>query len=344
MRNANGFGGISNLGGNRRKPYRARVTAGWTEDGKQIYKTIGYFASQQEAYAALLEYHDDPNTIDNKKITFQEIYDRWSNVKYESAGKGAIAAYKMAYNYAKHLNDTPFVKIKADHIRECIKRCTKGKSTKTRIKVLFNQLFEWAMENDIVNKNYATFVKIESNPEDEETSRVPFTNEEIQRLWEHKDTDYIESILIMLYSGIRIKELFILKNKNINLEERWFKTGVKTSAGKDRYIPIHDAVLPLFEKLYDQNYKYFFRFEDKDKEVDYNVYRREIWNPILEKLNMKHLPHDTRHTFTSEMYRKGAKELYLQRIIGHSDGNVTQRYTHDDIADLLKEVNKIDYK
>ena len=344
MRNANGFGGISHLGGNRRKPYRARVTVGWTPEGKQIFKTIGYFETKTKALAALLEYNDDPNRVDAKKITLKEVYERWSAVKYEGMPQGTLNTYKMGYNYIKHLDNVPFVQIKSDHVRDCIKNCEKGKSTKTRIKSVFSQLFDWAMENDIVNKNYASFVKIKIDPEDEESRRVPFTNDEIKLLWEHKDTPYIYSILILLYSGIRIKELFILKNADINLKDRWFKTGVKTSAGKNRYIPIHDDILPLFEKLYDPNYKYFFRFENKDKEVDYNVYRREIWDAILEKLNMKHLPHDTRHTFVSEMYRKGAKEVYLQRIIGHSNGNVTQHYTHDDLGDLLTEINKIDYK
>ena len=29
MKNPNGYGGISKLPGNRRKPYRVRLTAGW---------------------------------------------------------------------------------------------------------------------------------------------------------------------------------------------------------------------------------------------------------------------------------------------------------------------------
>ncbi len=47
MRLPNGFGSVSKLPGNRRKPYRARVTVGWETDKaagtiKQRFKTIGY--------------------------------------------------------------------------------------------------------------------------------------------------------------------------------------------------------------------------------------------------------------------------------------------------------------
>lgn len=40
MRRANGSGNVVKMKGNRRKPWRARVTVGWTEDGKQILKNI----------------------------------------------------------------------------------------------------------------------------------------------------------------------------------------------------------------------------------------------------------------------------------------------------------------
>lgn len=49
VRRANGSGNIFKMSGNRRRPWRARVTVGWTEDGKQIIKNIGFYASRKEA-------------------------------------------------------------------------------------------------------------------------------------------------------------------------------------------------------------------------------------------------------------------------------------------------------
>lgn len=51
MKNPNGYGGISKLPGNRRKPYRVRLTAGWQyqTDGKplQKYHTLGYYTDRK---------------------------------------------------------------------------------------------------------------------------------------------------------------------------------------------------------------------------------------------------------------------------------------------------------
>ncbi len=40
MRNPNGYGGVSKLKGNRRKPYVARITDGYRDTGSQIYKVL----------------------------------------------------------------------------------------------------------------------------------------------------------------------------------------------------------------------------------------------------------------------------------------------------------------
>lgn len=52
MRLPNGFGNVSKLPGNRRKPWRARKTIGWEND-RQQFETIGYFSSKEEGIAAL---------------------------------------------------------------------------------------------------------------------------------------------------------------------------------------------------------------------------------------------------------------------------------------------------
>ena len=65
------FGGIRKLSGNRRRPFQVRITKGWEiVDGKekQIFSTLGYFKSRQEAMIALAEYNKEPFDIDTKKV------------------------------------------------------------------------------------------------------------------------------------------------------------------------------------------------------------------------------------------------------------------------------------
>lgn len=49
MRNPNGDGSAVKLGGNRKKPFAVRITTGYTDDGKQIYKYLSYHANRNEA-------------------------------------------------------------------------------------------------------------------------------------------------------------------------------------------------------------------------------------------------------------------------------------------------------
>ena len=49
MRRGNGDGSIFKLSGKRRRAYAVRITIGWSEDGKQKYKYVGYYANKTEA-------------------------------------------------------------------------------------------------------------------------------------------------------------------------------------------------------------------------------------------------------------------------------------------------------
>ena len=78
MRNPNGYGCVYKATGKRRKPYIARITIGWDDNGKQLFKSIGSFATSPEAQKALAEYNANPYDIDAGKVTFAELYDQWS--------------------------------------------------------------------------------------------------------------------------------------------------------------------------------------------------------------------------------------------------------------------------
>lgn len=78
--------------------------------------------------------------------------------------------------------------------------------------------------------DYSAHVKI--NTEDDDEHGVAFTEDEMKILWDHKEDPVIEMILIMCYSGYRIKEY---KNIEVNLKDRYFCGGIKTAAGKNMY-------------------------------------------------------------------------------------------------------------
>ena len=74
MRLPNGYGSVSKLSGNRRRPYIVRITAGWDDEGKQLLKTLGYYPSKKEALQALVEYNAAPYDPTARKFSLTEVY------------------------------------------------------------------------------------------------------------------------------------------------------------------------------------------------------------------------------------------------------------------------------
>jgi integrase/recombinase XerD len=60
--------------------------------------------------------------------------------------------------------------------------------------------------------------------------------------------------------------------------------------------------------------------------------------PDLEGL----VPHVLRHTFATNLMRKGAQLRYLQALLGHADVTTTSRYTHPVSSDLFDAVSLLD--
>ena len=91
MKLPNGFGSIYKLSGKRRRPWVAAKTFGWQfdEEGqriKQKRQVIGYFATRQEAMTALVQYNENPYDLDSNKITFSEVYEKWSDKYFPTLG------------------------------------------------------------------------------------------------------------------------------------------------------------------------------------------------------------------------------------------------------------------
>ena len=180
--------------------------------------------------------------------------------------------------------------IKSFHMQDCIDNCGCGYSTQWAIKNLFGHLDKFALELDVINKSYAQLTTAESIPE---TSKEPFTDDEVDLLWKHQDEPGVDSVLLFLYTGFRISEMLDLEKINIDLVERTFKGGTKTNAGKDRIIPIHSKVFKIVEKMMNSDGIYLISNNGK-KYSKYEYY--QLWDEVMNRYGLNHTPHECRHT------------------------------------------------
>lgn len=346
MKLPNSYGSIEKLSGKRRKPYMVRKTIGWDNDGKQIKKIIGYYETRTQALQELALYNENPYDIDSRDITLEELYNKWHNEKDSKVSERTKSCYKMAWNYCGEIKNMRFVDLRLSHLQHIVDGMVGKWSAKREFKIVFNQLYDYAIKNNINIKKYSEYIDI--GKKTTKVDRIPFEQWEIDKMWENIDRmDYIDTILILIYTGLRIGELFDITVENVHLDEKYMRGGLKTEAGKNRVIPIHDKILPLIKKYYDHSTKIGCKYlitNSLDRPMQYSNYKREKWFPMMEQLGFdKHLPHDTRHTFATRMDRTPANKVAIKRIMGHSSQDITDKvYTHKDIQDLIEAVNYLD--
>lgn len=279
---------------------------------------LGYYTKKDEALIALSEYNSSPYDITREKITFAEVYDKWSNEHFKKVSQSAIENYGNAYRkYCSSLYKMRFKDIRLTHLQSVIDNCGMAHPTRAVIKTLFNVLFTFAMKNDIVEKDYAKYVDV--GKREGKLSRKPFTIGEINKVFSNVDKiEYMDTILIMTFTGLRIGELLSIEIDNVHLDERYMIGGIKTEAGKNRVIPISRLIEPFIRKYYEQNKDNKYLITNAfGKQMQYSNYRREKWDNIMEKLEFNdiHRPHDARHTFATLMDKVNANKLCIKRIM-----------------------------
>lgn len=297
-------------------------------------RTLNEFAGTS-ANQLLADYNQAfrPTEQEKAKPTFKEVYERYYKFKYEDSGreysKDSKNSTKAAFKNSAILHDVIFENLRHDDLQGVVDNCELSHASLELIVSLFHQMYSYAEIYELVDKDYSKHVKIKK--EDDDEHGVPFTDEELKILWKNKDNEIVEMLLIMIYSGYRISAYPKLE---VNLEERYFKGGVKTRAGKDRIVPIHSGIYDLVAhriSLYGRLLPIA------------PVTLRHKSYPVLESLGIsRHTPHDCRHTFSVLCERYNVSENDRKRMLGHEFDDVTNKvYGHRSVEDLRKEIEKI---
>lgn len=350
MRLPNGFGSVKKMSGKRRKPWIVQKTIGWEWDeakGKNIQKlaTIGYAATKAEGIQMLAEYNNNPFDIKASKITFQEVYERWSKEKFPTISDSNVKGYEASYKVCGTVYNKVFKEMKLADLQFVVDTCDKNYPTLKKLKSLFSQLYDYAMKNDICNNNYSVFVDIakfkDKNPD--KRSRNKFTKAEVKRLWELAEDPYYQIVLMLIYNGCRISEFLDLKKDDVHLDEQYFDVIASKTENGLRKVPIADKVLPFYKVWFEGSRCEYLLHTPDQKHFDYRNYYDSYFTPLMEQIGFDHKPHDTRHTCISMLTEAHVDQTMIKKIVGHSGAmTLTERiYTHLDIETLVEAINKI---
>ena len=374
-RRPNNAGTVVKLSGKRRKPYCARISSDERDimTGKKKQIIIGTFETKLEALNALSLYHMTvQKTLSDKEAdaidanlynqimqrknahvpTFAQLYDNVDRNYISKLSSSAKRGYAASFKRINKLHDRPITELSLKKIQSVfdeLKRTT-TKDSLSDSKRIVKMVFKEAIIQELISKedDLTEYINIDTDFEGTKTVHRSFNINEISKLIED-DTYESKVILIYIFTGCRAIELLNLPKENIHIKEicnddgverevSYIIAGVKTTSGKNRIIPIHKVIEPyIIEMLKKDNV--LLRYPQKSP---YDAFKVQLFLPLMKRLKMNHLPHDTRHTFSTlaEMYN--LNEYMVKKILGHKYQDLTKDvYTHTLVNRLYTEIHKI---
>lgn len=343
MRQPNGGGSITKLSGTRRNPWIVRLPAKRKPGGVPERAVLGYYVTRKKAQDALDAYLKTP--VSKPNMTLGQIWDEWSATRaFTGLSRDTQNNYNASWN--KRLGELKAVKMKdlrTGQLQTVIDDAEDdgmSKSSMEKDKALMTILFDYAMKNDIVTKNYAEFVVLPRGDDVEE--RTPFTDVELLKVEQAiPGVPFADCVLIMCYTGFRISEFLELTPLSYDAKVQALTGGKKTRAGKKRVIPLNIKIAPLVAARAARGGQALICRED-GKSYSAKYFREKCYYPALEKIGVRKLkPHSTRHTFATLCEKAGLRPEEIKRLMGHTKYDMSLHYTHADVEQLTAAVGRL---
>lgn len=294
---------------------------------------IGYYETKTAATEALNRLTG--RSLDERyNMTFEDLFKAWKEEHYKEIGQDGIASYNRAYDVFEPLHKKKFRDLRTADFQEALNpHMQKAHSTVSKHKQLITQMSKWAIREEIITTNFASFVKL---PEDVKKEKKIFTYTDIKKL-EADGSEAAKIVLMLIYTGMRIGELFSLPLEDYH--ETYVVGGEKTPAGRGRVIPIRPEGRGYFAYFATRSDGPLLLSGYTGQKVVANFRRRDYY-PLLEKLGIERkTPHATRHTYASRARKDGMAPEILQKILGHADYSTTANiYFHTDVEELVRAV------
>lgn len=235
-----------------------------------------------------------------------------------------------------------------------------GTDTIRKVSQIMNFIFSKAVQNKIILENPAEHLTLPTGTKS--TRRAITTKERTHIIQVAKKEPRYVYFLVMLYCGCRPSEAAGLQGMDV--QEMGGKNilhirGTKTK-NADRYVPIPDELMPFlpkrepFEMLFkswegrplnvqNRNHLWNHFWRDLNISMGCKVYRNKIMQPYPVADDL--VPYCLRHTYCTDLQKKGIDIRTAQYLMGHADIQMTANiYTHTDtdtvleVADILNGV------
>ena len=338
---------------------RGQSCATFTFEGKRYYN---YASTPRDAQRkadqrlALME-------AGVREVTSTTNVERWANewLKTYKAGTVSDRWYDHMDSIIRtvivpQIGDMRLKDVKPMHIQAMYNsQLGRSGSHQKKVQLVTRQIFDCALENDLINKDPSRRVKVALSSEKGGYRTITDKERELTLITAEKHPDIGLFFLIMLYCGCRPQEVSRLRMADFDAERKVLTvtqarktdgtTGSPKSASGVREIPVPDNLVrflvqldkepnelmitseqgrPLTGTSQRRMWKKFKRQMEIENGAE--LFRRQVVDPVLPD---DFVPYCYRHTYCTDLQDAGVPVTVAQRLMGHSSIKVTADiYTH----------------
>lgn len=359
---SNGDGAVKKLpSGN----WRGQIMDGYRDDGKR--NVISFTAkTKAEVLDKIRAYWRDKENPQEKEV--KTPFNQWADTWYADYNTEVQPSTYANYRYTlarlkSHFGAKALTEIKALEINrfyDLLKTENRSASYMTKCKSMLIQIFDAAEANELVLRNPARMSKSIKNKQSGFASEAvkrekdAFSDQEQELLRKHlPDSVMGHSIRLMLGTGIRTQELLALMpadiapdgstvtvSKAIKMVDGVPTLGPPKSSRGNRTVPVPEDYRDYAVFLRTHSGKpYVWTSRREDGLFDVGAFRKRYYRTIKKVPGIRILsPHCCRHTYISNLEKKGVPMEQIARLAGHSRISTTDGYVHADMDTLANAV------
>ena len=157
--------------------------------------------------------------------------------------------------------------------------------------------------------------------------------------------EYATMAATSLLTGLRWCEVSALEKGDLrgnclSVERAQYNGHVGTPKnGEPRLVPVHDSLLTLFRALPERDGPLLFA----SRTGVHRTYRRasKVLTALCLQAGVPRVTwHELRHT-ANDLHRRLTDKLTVQKILGHSDDAMTERYSHVDMGEMMAATDRL---
>jgi integrase len=342
--------------GKKSKSYRATV---YGSDGRRVGKTFRSITLAKEWERRILRERDEQvanGIIVDNRITVKDYSDRWLSEKVDVR---LSTATQHNYRRALRKHILPIVgqlllkDVRMDHANRLVAILKANGHVPKGINMIVGVML--AMINDSVEWQVIAKNPLASyRPVKEPDLHFDYWSaaEVRQFLSATVNDPYQPFYIAAVNTGMRRGELCGLKWDRVDLATNQivvtrsltrYGLSETTKSGRRRFVPINPVMKELLRKLMlARKGEFVFTEVDGSPMETHHMYRE--FHAAQRKAGFKRLIriHDLRHTFASHFMMNGGNIYDLQKILGHTSLEMTQRYAHmspEHLAQAIKVVS-----